>query len=96
MQRVCREVERREACTATRFPPTPFMTGWNTAMPFHRVTAKSRMSPPAELSSMESSTGTQPCSSTSRVPGWRQATHLPGVRVLGGEEAHMQSGVSRR
>ena len=44
-----RQVEMRDENTATRFPPTPLITGENTATPLLEASARSRMKPPPEL-----------------------------------------------
>ncbi len=57
---VCKQVEIRLACTATRLPPTPLNTGWKTAMPLNLATALSRMRPPALLIVIATRTGVHP------------------------------------
>lgn len=44
-----RYVEIRDEKTATKLPPTPFITGENTATPLFEAKARSRMNPPPEL-----------------------------------------------
>ena len=42
-------MEIRDEKTATKLPPTPFITGENTATPLFEAKARSRMNPPPEL-----------------------------------------------
>ena len=78
----CRNVDIRLAWTATRFPPTPFITGWKTAMPLNLLTALSRMTPPPLDITIAISTGTQPSRSTFNVCSLARATRtLRGTTI---------------
>mmetsp|Transcript_37460 Transcript_37460/g.75586 ORF Transcript_37460/g.75586 Transcript_37460/m.75586 type:complete len:217 (+) Transcript_37460:314-964(+) len=71
---VCKSVERRDDCTAARFPPAPFVTGANSARTRKCCTACLRMRPPKLLMSMDTITGVQPSLSTLSVCGLLNAT----------------------
>lgn len=66
-------MDMRLAWIATRFPPIPLMTGWKTASPWNRITARSRIKPPALEISIEKITGDHPVRRTTLVSGLCQA-----------------------